>query len=65
MLEASLKYLGSRTSHCEEVVALSAKIAKSCADHCSKHQNPHCKDCSKACEKWAEHVHDVLNMTRT
>merc|ERR1712230_258451 len=40
MLEVSLKYLASRTSHCKEVVALSAKIAKSCSDHCSQHQNP-------------------------
>jgi hypothetical protein len=65
LLEVSLKYLASRTSHCEEVVALSAKIAKSCSDHCSQHQNPHCQDCAAACGKWAQDVHDLLDTTRT
>ncbi len=60
-----MQFLAMRASHCEELMELSAKMAKGCSDHCKQHRNAHCQECATACGKWAQDVHQIINQMRT
>eukprot|EP01125_Pyxidicula_operculata_P022541 TRINITY_DN9276_c0_g1_i1.p1 TRINITY_DN9276_c0_g1~~TRINITY_DN9276_c0_g1_i1.p1 ORF type:complete len:123 (+),score=7.77 TRINITY_DN9276_c0_g1_i1:147-515(+) len=60
MLNAALRVLCSRAPRAEEVLKLSADMAKDCSDMCQKHESTHCKDCSSKCGRWSKRVMEVL-----